>query len=322
VIGRGLLLIVALTALTLGIAALWVAHLESRAAKTFPPAGRFLMAEGARLHYVEAGAATDPPIILIHGNPGSVRDFDRLIPVLASGHRVIAIDRPGHGYSDRPDVRAATPTAQARQLHSALEQLGVRRPILVGHSWGGALALAYALEFPGDVAGLALLGTRAYPFDGPPDPIYTLLRRPIVGPLLSHTLAPIFARGMLEAKLAAAYHPDTLERDALDIAQALWMRPGELGAMVWDTHLLHTEAAAMAPRYSMIGIPVMLLVGDVDELLPESQQLATQLPNAWIEVVPRTGHYLPRNRVAEVQRTVAVLEARTRATTAQSVGQR
>jgi pimeloyl-ACP methyl ester carboxylesterase len=149
--------------------------------------------------------------------------------------------------------------------------------------------------------------------EGDPDPLYTLLRRPVIGPLLRHTLVPLVARGTLDARISAAYHPDSVHRAHVDQARALWMRPGELGATVWDTFLLQNEAGAMARRYSSIPVPVMLLAGDGDELLPETQQLASDLPNAWIQVLPRTGHYLPRTRVAEVQKSIAVLAARAQA---------
>jgi pimeloyl-ACP methyl ester carboxylesterase len=269
----------------------------------------------ARLHYLDSGAmlSESPPIVLIHGNPGSVADYDRLISVLKTNHRVIAIDRPGHGYSERPDVRAATPSAQARAIHAALEELGVHRPVIVGHSWGGAVALAYALDFPADVAGLALLATRAYPVDTPPDALYVMLRRPVIGPLLRHTLIPVLGRGTLETRFANAYRPDTIETSALTRARALWMRPSQLAATVWDTQLLQDESASLARRYSTISLPVMLLVGDSDTLLPESQQLATQLPNAWIEILPKTGHYITRTRVADVRRAIVILEARMKA---------
>ena len=299
-------------ALILGATALWVNRLAARATAAYPPAGRFLMVDGARLHYVDVGGVGngESPLVLIHGNPGGIQDFERLIPLLATSHRVIAVDRPGHGYSERADMRAATPLAQARQLHAALDQLGARRPILVGHSWGGALALAYATEFPDDVAGLVLLGTRAYPVEGPPDPLYALLRRPVIGPVLRHTLVPALGRGMLDARMSAAYLPDSVQAGHLASARALWMRPSQLGATVWDTFLLQNDAGVMARKYSTVGVPVMLLVGDGDSLLPETQQLASQLPNAWIEVLPNTGHYLPRTRAAEIQRSVQVLEAR------------
>ena len=312
VTAKALGVIALLLLLILGATALRVTQSAAGAERLYPAAGRFLTVEGARLHYIDAGdpGAGGAVLVLIHGNPGSVRDFELLMPALASRQRVIAIDRPGHGYSERPDVAAASPVAQARGIRAALAELGVRRPILVGHSWGGAVALAFALEFPTDVGGLVLLGTRAYPVDAPPDPLYVLLRRPIIGPLLRHTLVPILGRGTLDARFSAAYRPDSVQPDHLESARALWLRPDQLGATVWDTFLLQRDAAPMARRYSSIGIPVMILAGDGDSLLPESRQLSDQLPNAWIEVLPSAGHYLPRNRVAEIQRAIAVLEAR------------
>ena len=315
---RWLLGVIALIVAMPGVAALWVNHLAARAVADYPPAGRFVAVGGVRLHYLDSGAmlSESPTIVLIHGNPGSASDFDRLIPVLKTNHRVIAIDRPGHGYSERPDLRSATPSAQARELHAALEELGVHSPLIVGHSWGGAVALAYALEFPRDVGGLALLGTRAYPVDTPPDALYATLRRPVIGPLLRHTLIPLLGRGTLETRFANAYRPDTIEKDALARARALWMRPSQLAATVWDTQLLQEESATLARQYATIQLPVMLIVGDSDDLLPESRQLAGQLPNAWIEVLPKTGHYITRTRPGDVHRAISILEARLKASTA------
>ena len=311
-IAKALGAIALLILLILGGFALRVHRLEVSAGRGWPPGGRFTTVDDARLHYIEAGASggEKAPLVLIHGNPGSVRDFELIIPALAASRRVIAVDRPGHGYSERPDIDAASPAAQAGQLHAALAGLGVQRPILVGHSWGGSVALAYALDLPGDVGGLVLLGTRAYPVDAPPDPLYALLRRALVGPLLRHTLVPVLGRGTVESRFTAAYRPDSIHPAHLESARALWLRPGQLGATVWDTFLLQRDAPSLARRYASIAVPVMLLAGDGDSLLPETQQLASQLPNAWIEVLPNTGHYLQRTRVPEVQRAIAVLDAR------------
>ena len=310
-----LALLLLATVLILAATALRASSLQARANTSFPPLGRFVEAEGARLHYVDAGRPGQPVVVLIHGNPGTGRDFDRLIPILAPNHRVIAIDRPGHGHSERPDLEGASPLVQARQLHAALEQLGATTPapILVGHSWGGALALAYAIEYPRETRGMLLLGTRAYPVGEPPDPLYALLRRPVIGPLLRWTVVPVLGRGTLDRRLSAAYQPDSVQAEHVAQARALWMRPGQLGATVWDTFLLQRDAGAMASRYSSVGAPVMLLVGDGDSRLSESEQLATHLPNAWIEILPGAGHYLPRTRLLEIQRSLAVLEARMRA---------
>src|ERR687895_1839922 len=89
-----------------------------RAESAFPPSGQFTHVEGVRLHYLAAGAGR--PVVLLHGNPGFVQDFAldtaALLSLLAREHRVIAFDRPGHGYSDRPSAAGTTPQEQARLL--------------------------------------------------------------------------------------------------------------------------------------------------------------------------------------------------------------
>ena len=315
ILGRIAAVVLVGIGLILAATAVWASRTTSRANEAYPPTGRFLSIAHTRLHYVDTGYATngESPVVLIHGNAGSVRDFDRLVPLLAGSRRVIAIDRPGHGHSGRPDLEGTTPVAQAGMLHALLEQAGVRRPILVGHSWGGALALAYATEYPDAVGGIVLLGTRAYPVDGRPDRLYALLRRPVIGPALRATVIPILGRDILEARVEAAYRPDSVQQEHLASARALWMRPGQIGATVWDTFLLQRDARMLERKYATIGAPVMIMVGDGDDLLPESQRLSTHLPNAWIEVLSGAGHYLPRTRPADVQRAIAIAEARARA---------
>ena len=121
---------------------------------------KYVIVENTRLHFLIQGAGR--PVVLIHGNPGSCQDWTRLYSSLAARYQAIAFDRPGHGQSERPDREDATVEVQARMLHAALQELGVERPILVGHSWGSALALVYALEFPNDLVGLVLLATAVY----------------------------------------------------------------------------------------------------------------------------------------------------------------
>src|SRR5215470_8262350 len=115
------------------------------------PTEYFINVENNRVRYVEAGAG--PAVVLIHGNAGSVDDFDfKSLGLLCRDHRVIAVDRPGHGKSERPN--GANLQYQTRLLHDTLLQLGVTQPVLVGHSWGGALALDYAVQYPKELSAI------------------------------------------------------------------------------------------------------------------------------------------------------------------------
>ena len=132
-------------ALSAAATAVWVEVQARRAEREHPPTGRFVDIDGVHLHYVERGAGS--PVVLIHGNTVSLADFEAsgLIARLARMHRVIAFDRPGFGHSSRPRDRLWTPSTQAELLRAALAQLGVERPIVVGHSLGTLVALAMAL---------------------------------------------------------------------------------------------------------------------------------------------------------------------------------
>src|SRR5215510_8452481 len=122
----------------------------------------FVTVDRLRVRYIECG--TGPTVVMIHGNAGSIEDFEfGVIQTLSSNYRVIAVDRPGHGKSDRPNATAANVEYQARLLHQVLSSLRVDQPVLVGHSWGAALALSYALQYPKEVSAMILVAPAAYP---------------------------------------------------------------------------------------------------------------------------------------------------------------
>lgn len=147
----------------LGVIALVVRYLARRAEADHPPAGRFIEVEGVRLHYVERGSGT--PVVLLHGNGTRAEDFrgSGVLDRLAADHRVIAFDRPGYGFSERPKDWTWTPERQADLFIRAFEGLGIERPVVVGHSWGTLVALALALDHPQRVRGLVLLAGYYYP---------------------------------------------------------------------------------------------------------------------------------------------------------------
>jgi len=179
-----LCLLVAMT--RFGVARIEAAH---------PPAGQFMEVEGVRLHVAELGLprgspGAEPAVVLIHGASGNMEDMRLALGErLAATHRVILIDRPGHGWSSRPaDDSYASPARQAGLVTEALKGLGVRRAILVGHSWGGAFATAYALAYPERTAGLVLLSAVTHPWPANPGWYNNLVSLRGIGPLFLRTL--------------------------------------------------------------------------------------------------------------------------------------
>jgi pimeloyl-ACP methyl ester carboxylesterase len=316
--GLALLLVGALGAL-----ALYTSAESRRAERAFPAAGAFVTVDGVRLRYRESG--TGAAVVLLHGNPGFLEDFAPddsagVFAALAHERRVVGFDRPGHGYSDRASTSGTTPREQARLLHGALQQLGVVRPILVGHSWGGGLALVYALQYPDDVGGLVLLGTRAYRDSGAPDPVYAMNRVPVLGALLQHTMMLPLGRWILDRRLASAYAPDAPDASHAARARGLWLRPTQIAATVWDSPNLQAALDAASPRYGSIAVPVTVLVGDGDRGLAESRRLARAIPGATLSVLPHTGHELPLTRPRAIVAAVRDVAGRVRASAVDGAG--
>ena len=204
----GLLGVVALL-MVLRACTLWKAQ---RAEATYPPSGQFVTVEGMRLHYLRSDCTTcdgpqSPTIVLLHGSDGFLQDFAPTFEVLAPDHDVIAFDRPGHGYSEPPAGEIPTSLVQARLIRGALRQLGVERPLLVGHSWSASLLMVYGLDYPDEVAGLVMLGGWLSPSPYA-YPLLNLPQIPLLGDLLSSTLL-ILVKGMLiRGNLWIAFHPD------------------------------------------------------------------------------------------------------------------
>jgi pimeloyl-ACP methyl ester carboxylesterase len=280
---------------------------DSQVAFHYPPMGEFVGRAGSRIHFT--ASRNGPPVLLLHGNPGSIRDFDRVAADLERTHQVVAIDRPGHGYSDRP--AAATPKDQAVLIHGALAQIGVIQPVIVGHSWGGALALIFALEHPEEVSGIVLVGSRGGVQGSNGRFVYDAVRMPIVGSFIRWTVLVPLGRGLVANGLREAYAPDSTPPDEIAAAQALWLRPGQSAATVADAANLQTALAAYRPRFDRIRVPVTIIVGDRDSLLSESRELHGLIPHSTLHVLPDTGHMVPKTRPEVITEAVRALSPST-----------
>ena len=138
--------VLAATAAALTAMTAYNVYRARKAEREHPPTGRFVTVEGVRLHYIEKGKG--PPVVLLHGNVVTAEDFQTsgLLDLLAARHYVIAFDRPGFGYSDRPHGSAWSARKQADLLREAFVVLGINRPVVLGHSLGAAVALALAIN--------------------------------------------------------------------------------------------------------------------------------------------------------------------------------
>jgi pimeloyl-ACP methyl ester carboxylesterase len=268
----------------------------SQAERDFPPLGEFIEVDGVRLHYLSRGSG--PAVVLLHGNPGSVEDWALVMPALDT-HRVIAFDRPGHGYSDAAPEDSGSPEVQADLLHRALVSLGVERPILVGHSWGGGLILVYTLHHPDEVAGLVAVEPTPYAEPTFSDPIFPILAAPILGELVAAAFTSPLGRPKVRDKLAIAFSPDPIPEPYLARAEAMWTRPGEGRATAIDSIRRKEVLATVAARYRELRAPLIILAADRDRLTDpqaHAHRLHAEVTTSTLTVLENAGHQLPETR--------------------------
>ena len=309
-----LLLLAALLAAVLWAVTLWrAARTEARAEAAFPPEGWILDVAGHAVHAVVMGRAKDcaPDVVLIHGASGNARDmtFD-LAPRLAQDFRVIVLDRPGLGYTDPLDPRGAGIVQQAGLLADAARQLGAATPIVLGHSYGGAVALAWAVHHPQRLSALVALSAASHPWEGGLSAYYRILSHRVLGPAVIPFLTGWVRASRVRAAVAEVFAPDLVPQGYLNhFGAALTLRRHSLRANALQRDGLLDEIAALAPRYAEIDVPVEILHGTADTtvgLSVHSEPLARSIPDARLTRLPGVGHMphhaAPQAVVAAIRR--------------------
>jgi pimeloyl-ACP methyl ester carboxylesterase len=275
-----------------------ISHRQAKASS------KFVKIDGARLHVVIKGSGQ--PVVLIHGNPGSCQDWSRLYSPMASRYQTIAFDRPGHGHSERPNHEDITIEVQARLLHATLKELRVESPILVGHSWGGALALIYALLYPESLAGVVLVAPALYDSQDGVSFLTKLPALPLVGDLVNFLFTPLLGAWVVREDLKKAFAPDRVPKHYLRSVLSEWTRPRKVKWYSVDDALLNDSLRNFSPRYSGLRLPIAMVTGDSDLIVPleeNSRRLHRELPHSELVVLERTGHQIP------ITRPEAVVEA-------------
>ena len=262
-----------------------------RTERQFPPTGTFVQVGGVRVHVVERGAGR--PVVLLHGLRGSTRDFEySILDSLGTGYRAIAVDRPGYGYSERPANEHGSPLTQAELLHATLQQLGVERPVVVGHSMAAAAALAYGVLYPGDTAAVVTLCGHVLPFDGMAGPLATLVTTPLAGPLLARTvLAPL---GLLVAPalLRHVFKPQQPPAGYARAAALLALRPATFIASAQDRRYFDRGLRQIYRDFPGLRAPLVIVTGRADHVLSPSESLSLHrlVPGSEFVELPTSGH--------------------------------
>ncbi|MBJ9662519.1 MULTISPECIES: alpha/beta fold hydrolase [Burkholderia] len=264
--------------------------------RRFPPEGKFVDIDGDRLHYVDYGSG--PPIVMVHGLCGQLRNFAYLeLPRLAQSHRVIVVDRAGSGRSTRGPASQANVYAQARTIARFIDTLGLEKPLLVGHSLGGAIALAVGLDHPDSVSRIALIAPLTHTETEPPAAFKGLaLRWPLLRRFASLTMGiPVM---ILQSRKAidAIFAPEPVPRDfPIKGGGLMGLRPDAFYAASSDLVAAPEDLPEMERRYPTLGVPVSVLYGRQDAILSyrkHGEALKQKLPGIELTLV-EGGHMLP-----------------------------
>ncbi|MFL6336808.1 MAG: alpha/beta fold hydrolase [Pyrinomonadaceae bacterium] len=302
----GLVVIGALVALLL-----FTAHTARRVDAALPPLGRFVEVGGARIHYFERGDG--PTLLLIHGLGASMRVFTHsVLERLADEFRVVMLERPGSGESTRDARACARVRSQAETVSEFIRVMGLERPVLVGHSLGGAVALAVALAHPEQVSGLALVAPLAN-VQGEVPRIFRKLIIPsrMLRGFVAWTVATPASILRRAEVLDTLFGPDAVPRDyATAGGGLLGLRPKSFRSASEDLVALEGELPALVERYTELRLPVGILYGRGDRVLDHrlhGVDVAAKIRGAELELI-EGGHMLPLTApdvVAEFIRRVA-----------------
>jgi pimeloyl-ACP methyl ester carboxylesterase len=260
---------------------------ETKSAEVTEPAGRILDLPGGELQVVEHGPKDAAPIVLLHCYTCALDWWDAMVPRLAKDHRVITPDLLGHGGSEKP-ASGYNPVDQAAVVAQALRRLGVRDATVVGHSLGGAVAVALASQSPSLVDRLAII-------DMPPDNSYgdlgliaSLGFQPVLGEALWRIKPDFSVRDGLSVAFAPGYEvPDAFVEDAKRLTYTAYD----------DSSGGNEDYLAEEPleeRVAATGKPLLVLMGEEEQIVDDPEralkQYADGVPGAETFLIPGAGH--------------------------------
>jgi pimeloyl-ACP methyl ester carboxylesterase len=269
-------------------------ELQLRSIKdNYPPIGHFVTVDGLNIHYVRKGDGQ--PIVMLHGRDGALQEFTfSIFDQVSENYDAIAIDRPGYGSSEWPTDQDLNFQCQANIIRGALAEMNIDNPILIGHSYGGAVVLQYLLDYPDTAKGAILLGPVAY-IEDPPDgaELFTFPNIPILGPVLTRTILMPLGGKIADGLYQQAFFPDEAPEDYVTTMKSLYLHPAQFTATAQELSVMQTSVQAISPNYDQIQIRVTVISGTMDQMVDvesDAQQLVQDLQCGNLILVENSGH--------------------------------
>lgn len=284
---------------------------ENAAEAAFPPTGQFVDVAGKRVHMEIAGKG--PDLVLIHGASGSLRDLTfRLTPLLTDRYRVFTVDRPGFGYSDA--IEDDSLRAQAVQIRTAVAKAGAKNPVVFGHSYGGAVALAWAVDDPKSLRALVLAAAPSHLWAGPPPLLYR-----ITGPWLGqHFITPLITafapKSAVTAAIDEAFAPQHAPEDYADhFGPEMTLRRETMRVNARQRLAIKDQIALMIPHYPTLTLPIEQVHGDADitvDVTLHSVAMMNEVASARLKTLSGQGHMIQHTAPGELAAAIDRATAR------------
>jgi len=250
--------------------------------RKYPPRGEFIDVETAKLHFLTRKKASDienqenAPVVLIHGSSGSSADMElAFFEAFPPDIDLYAFDRPGIGWSETKlhPLEMSDPMKQAEAIHMAVKKLKLNKPVIVGHSWGGAVAIAYAKQFGDEITGAVSLAGVAYPWKGP----YGWYDIVLTSPVINHVFSRLFLNkiGQLYVPLSikSIFEPEVAREDYREGAQAeILLRPSKIINNSYYSYNLRRHLETMSEDYADIKTPFLIFAGNRDYIVNSKRQ--------------------------------------------------
>lgn len=266
----------------------------SRIERKFPPPGEFVSpaSQEGKIHYLREGSGI--PVVMLHGRDGALQEFTfSIFNKVANNYEAVALDRPGYGYSECSDFDKLSLKSQSQLINETLNELNIENPIMIGHSYGGAVMLQYLLDYPDQVRGAISLAGVAYVDEPPEESFFAIPRYPIIGPLITNTLVVPLGRSVAKGIYKQAFAPSEAPENYVKIISSLYIRPAQFTATAYELAEMHESVSKISQHYSEITVPVTIIFGNSDQMLDhvkDGRRLYEALPNARLKLIDNAGH--------------------------------
>lgn len=273
----------------------------------FPPRAEFIAIDGVRLHLRQTGPAHGSAILVLHGAASNLEEPHLALGDTFSGERVLWLDRPGLGWSERP-AGPWSPEREAKLIARLLETLEVGPVTVSGHSWGGAIALRLAMDYPDRVDSVVLIAPALSAWIGDAAWFNAASFWPILGPLITHVIVPLIGEGQARSGAVSAFHPEELPDDYLEqSALPLLLRPSTWRANARDMMEVNHHLEVQEDRYEDTHQPTMIINARADTVLwahRHGGMVSQRMPRATLQWVSGAGHNLHHHHPAIILEAV------------------